>query len=255
MKKAMIRLLAAALALMLVPGSFCARAEGGEWTCDNCGQAGNTGNFCPNCGAPRPSGSWECDNCGETGNIGNFCTNCGAAKPPAGAQEEEAKTLPDTAPASIESKLKMKLSTRSGPGTDYEETGTFFGKNWKKQTVTVTGKAWDGSMWWAQVDFRNGKKAKYRVWTGFKRLDLTDAETARLVEITKQGTLHVDATEAYCGPGTDYAKLGDVLFFEDGIDFYGWENGFVEIDYYDVNREIQRRVWVPEKKVSGVKWK
>ena len=445
MKKAVIRILAAALALTLASGLFCALGEGGNWTCENCGQTGNTGNFCSNCGTGKPSGSWECSNCGETGNTGNFCSNCGAAKPagasdpeePAGSgaevnpqleqipgetdrvmvclqgvsassyienKEEPTRWVPENAadgnestcwqfsakkglkgkswisleigpeqtvdeiwfkngfwayntkgkdqytinsrpkavrvsflysgetdyrdekeltlkdeffkgwqqfslgrhehvtavkvavvsiykgskykndvclseamlvqnapagnakPAQGEQEarvyqsrpdvtgvgLTMKLATRTGPGTEYEEPGTFFKDNWQKQTVLVTGKAWDGSMWWAQVDFQNGKKAKYRAWTGLKRLDITEAELEQVKEVKKQGTLHVDATKAYCGPGTSYAKLGDVLFFEDEIDFYGWENGFVEIDYYDVNREIQRRVWVSEKAVSNV---
>lgn len=45
-----------------------------EWTC-SCG-AVNSGNFCTNCGKPRPTaGSWRCS-CGAV-NTGNFCTNCG----------------------------------------------------------------------------------------------------------------------------------------------------------------------------------
>lgn len=47
----------------------------GEWTC-SCGTA-NSGNFCSNCGSPKPAptGVWTCD-CG-TENNGNFCSNCG----------------------------------------------------------------------------------------------------------------------------------------------------------------------------------
>ena len=52
------------------------------WTCAKCGQTGNTGKFCSNCGATRPdSGVWTCAKCGQTGNTGKFCSNCGAAKP------------------------------------------------------------------------------------------------------------------------------------------------------------------------------
>ena len=51
------------------------------WTCDKCGQTGNTGKFCSNCGAPRPEAGWTCAKCGQTGNTGKFCSNCGAAKP------------------------------------------------------------------------------------------------------------------------------------------------------------------------------
>ena len=70
------------------------------WTCVN-GHEGNTGNFCSECGAPRPTptpaptpeptpepttapagndGVWTCAN-GHEGNTGKFCTECGAPKP------------------------------------------------------------------------------------------------------------------------------------------------------------------------------
>ena len=51
------------------------------WTCAKCGQTGNTGKFCSNCGSPRPDAAWTCAKCGQTGNTGKFCSNCGAAKP------------------------------------------------------------------------------------------------------------------------------------------------------------------------------
>ncbi len=45
------------------------------WTC-SCGQAGNTGKFCMNCGQPQPAAEWTCS-CGQAGNKGKFCMNCG----------------------------------------------------------------------------------------------------------------------------------------------------------------------------------
>ena len=60
-------------------GKFCANcgkpapAPANEWTC-SCG-ARNTGKFCSNCGKPAPTGEWTCD-CG-TVNKGKFCSNCG----------------------------------------------------------------------------------------------------------------------------------------------------------------------------------
>ena len=50
------------------------------WTCC-CGQTGNTGKFCSNCGKPKPvaKDSWTC-RCG-TVNTGKFCSECGAPKP------------------------------------------------------------------------------------------------------------------------------------------------------------------------------
>lgn len=64
-------------------GKFCQNCgkpkpvPAGEWNC-SCGQTGNTGKFCQNCGKPRPapSGEWTCS-CGQTGNTGKFCQNCG----------------------------------------------------------------------------------------------------------------------------------------------------------------------------------
>ena len=52
------------------------------WVC-SCGQTGNTGNFCANCGkpAPAPTGSWTC-RCGAV-NTGKFCSECGAPAPAA----------------------------------------------------------------------------------------------------------------------------------------------------------------------------
>jgi membrane protease subunit (stomatin/prohibitin family) len=51
------------------------------WTC-SCGQGGNQGKFCANCGSPKPAdpGSWTCS-CGQAGNTGKFCANCGSPKP------------------------------------------------------------------------------------------------------------------------------------------------------------------------------
>ena len=49
-----------------------------EWIC-SCGAKAN-GNFCPECGSPRPAPvGWKCT-CGQL-NMGKFCQNCGKQKP------------------------------------------------------------------------------------------------------------------------------------------------------------------------------
>jgi predicted amidophosphoribosyltransferase len=55
----------------------------GAWICTSCGQQGNTGKFCSNCGSPKPAdnGAWICTNCGQQGNTGKFCGNCGSPRP------------------------------------------------------------------------------------------------------------------------------------------------------------------------------
>ena len=49
------------------------------WKC-SCGAAAS-GNFCPECGKPKPAGisGWTCS-CGKV-NKGKFCTECGKPKP------------------------------------------------------------------------------------------------------------------------------------------------------------------------------
>lgn len=51
------------------------------WKCPACGNDGNRGNFCMNCGAkkPAPVAGWKCE-CGAT-NTGKFCSECGKPKP------------------------------------------------------------------------------------------------------------------------------------------------------------------------------
>ena len=52
----------------------------GSWKCE-CGTV-NTGNFCSNCGKPKPeTNEWKCE-CG-TVNTGNFSSNCGKPRPTA----------------------------------------------------------------------------------------------------------------------------------------------------------------------------
>ena len=64
-------------------GNFCNNcgspkpAPAGQWRC-SCGTM-NTGNFCSNCGSKNPNASWKCS-CGAE-NTGNFCNNCGAKRP------------------------------------------------------------------------------------------------------------------------------------------------------------------------------
>ena len=50
------------------------------WVCTSCG-ASNSGNFCTNCGSPKPAGGRACGNCGymapDPANPPKFCPNCG----------------------------------------------------------------------------------------------------------------------------------------------------------------------------------
>ncbi len=56
------------------------QAPASGWAC-SCGQTGNTGNFCNECGKPKPAdeAGWACS-CGQV-NKGKFCSACGSPKP------------------------------------------------------------------------------------------------------------------------------------------------------------------------------
>lgn len=50
------------------------------WDC-SCGNKNIRGKFCPECGNPRPVlKTWDCS-CGQKGNTAKFCPNCGARRP------------------------------------------------------------------------------------------------------------------------------------------------------------------------------
>ena len=85
------RLIALILSVLLLTMPLLSSADG-EWTCPNCGQTGNNGNFCSNCATARPSEDWTCPNCGQEGNTGKFCSNCATPHP------DGSKPAPETAP-------------------------------------------------------------------------------------------------------------------------------------------------------------
>ncbi len=154
-------------------------------------------------------------------------------------------TVYSSSTTSVEAKLLMRLSTRSGPATEYDEPGTFFNNNWQSQKVKVMGKSWDGNIWWVLVDFKSGNNS-YRVWTGLKRVDV-NLDLVPEIYATGQGT--VNATETRRGPGNGYAKGPAITSWQD-VEAFGRENGYVEVEYHDWDKNRVYRVWVPENKTS-----
>ena len=64
-------------------GNFCSecgarKPMADKWTC-SCGNV-NTGKFCPECGAKKPEANWTCA-CGNVNDsAARFCSECGAKK-------------------------------------------------------------------------------------------------------------------------------------------------------------------------------
>ena len=164
--------------------------------------------------------------------------------------EQKAATVYESLPDITGCSLLMKLSTRSGPGTHYAEPGTFFGNSWKNETVKVMKKSYDGNSWWVQVDFRNGSKKSYRVWTGVKRVDV---DLNKVKEEVALGSCDVKPTsDTWYGPGGNYAqakrKIPETAY---GV-VYQIENGYADVEYWCYESGAQGRVWVPLTAIVGL---
>jgi len=104
-------------------GKFCPEcgaekpAPAEEWTCKN-GHEGNTGNYCTQCGAPKPVGeTWTCKN-GHEGNTDDYCARCGAPKP---AQPETAAPKPAQSETTASEPVQLQ-TTAQEPEPQQDET-------------------------------------------------------------------------------------------------------------------------------------
>ena len=99
------------------------------------------------------------------------------------------------------------------------------------------------------MDFSNGGKASYRVWTGLKRVDV-DINRVKEVYAKGQGTVN-STSETYRGPGGKYAKANVSINGWKDVEAYGRENGYVEVEFQQGSKWY--RLWVPES-VTSIDW-
>ena len=150
--------------------------------------------------------------------------------------------------------LKMRLATRTGPGTWYDEPGTFFSKNYRSQQVLVLSKAWDdrNSIWWLQVEFTRNNQL-YRAYTGLKRVNI---DIGNVPEEKALGTAKTTRSAAgYWGPGTDYAASKYDIPSGKSVTVLSVENGYAQIEFYDsrtADRDYaRRRAWIRTDRLTG----
>ena len=143
----------------------------------------------------------------------------------------------------VMSTLRQKIATRSGPSTAYDGTGTYLINNWKTSQVKVFSRARGNDIWWLQVEFtENGRK--YRAYTGQQRLNI-DVNAVPEEQMLGYGSM-IAAGEVtgYFGPGTDYTAMQEDIPWSVNVTVWGAENGWLLVDFYDVNMSKQRRAWV-----------
>ncbi len=151
--------------------------------------------------------------------------------------------------------LKERIATRSGPGTWYDEPGSFFGKG---DYVSVITKAWDeeNGIWWFQVEFQYDGEW-YRAYTPASRIDLNPgsipSEDADIMNPDSRRVLYDQ--RVYFGPGEEY-KMYKVSMLYEGSKadlIYAEElNGeiWALVHYFDYATDEDRRGWVPMEALS-----
>ncbi len=153
-----------------------------------------------------------------------------------------------------EAYLKMALSTRTGPGTWYDEPGTFFGSNYRDTSVRVLSKAWDdrNSIWWLQIEFYRNSML-YRAYTGLKRVDID------INDVPEESILGTAVTQrsaaGYWGPGTEYAASQYDIPSGISVAVLDVENNYAQIEFYDgrtADRSYaRRRAWIRTDYLDG----
>lgn len=138
--------------------------------------------------------------------------------------------------------LKMRLSTRTGPSTNYTEPGSFHSKGYE---LDVISQAYDdrNGIWWVQVEFEY-KGEPMRAYTGVKRVDV-DLQYVPVEECLGSTWITQEISNPWYGPGYEYRKHKNPVPYGITVDVYGYENGWLLVEYHDQARAQYRRVWVP----------
>ena len=146
--------------------------------------------------------------------------------------------------------LTKRVATRSGPGTRFDEPGSFFGAG---DQVKVFSKVYDdyNNVYWYQIEFQY-KGEWYRAYTSESYLNinpnLIPDEPAIYDPLDTQRVLK--KTYVYFGPGKQYKVFtASVLHPDSKCDIYAIEDGWALVEYTDYGSpkdpQPQRRGWVP----------
>ncbi len=222
----MKRALALLLCILLCFGYTAALAE--NWYCQYCNRI-NDDNYCPHCGRAKPANN-------NNGSINYWTSYTGYSQ--------------------VVGTLNRKLATRTGPGTEYDEPGSFLGSGY---TVIVHSRVYDqmNGIWWLQVEFTvNGKT--YWAYTGQQRVDGISLND---VPIEKQiGTCYISYSmtgyySPYAGAAISRAIPAGVSCKIYGY-VNGWHNGmdgadWIQIEFYDYGAGCTRRAWVQDPMVDN----
>lgn len=146
--------------------------------------------------------------------------------------------------------LSKRVATRSGPGTRFDEPGSFFSAG---DEVKVFSKVYDeyNNVYWYQIEFQY-KNEWYRAYTSETYLNINRSlipdEPAIYDPLDSQRALK--KTYVSFGPGEIYKQYTlSVVHPGSRLDIYAIEDGWALVEYTDygspMDPQPQRRGWVP----------
>ena len=144
--------------------------------------------------------------------------------------------------------LKQRMATRSGPGTQYTELGSYFQEG---TAVTAVSAAFDdrNDIWWIQTEFTyNGEKR--RAYTGVKRLEMMASDVPAEFLLAEDAVLN-QSVYAYWGPGYGYAMYNQQIPAGTSGKIWQSEGEYAQFEFFDQAENAWRRVWVQEAALEG----
>ena len=154
--------------------------------------------------------------------------------------------------ANVTVTLNQRLATRTGPGTQYDEPGSFLSAG---SRVTALSKAYDqrNGIWWVQVEFSSGGN-RYRAYTGAKRFDNLNLSYLPEERVLGYCFIPFSTITGYYGPSYSYQQIARAIPGRTDVDIIAVAKGsgttFYQIEFYDSGIGRSRRAWVDFNDVS-----
>ena len=141
--------------------------------------------------------------------------------------------------------LSQKMATRSGPGTGFEEFGSFLQPG---DSVILYSRYYNANdeIWWVQAEFTY-RGVTRRVYTGAKRIR-EDISALPVEEALGSAVMIADAAPCF-GPHSRYGMMEGKVYAGQKGTLWARENGYAQFEYFDQGLRKRRRVWIPEQSV------
>lgn len=153
--------------------------------------------------------------------------------------------VPQVQAGGVQAKLLMRMATRSGPSTDFDELGSYYKAGHEVTALSITYD--ENDVPWVQVEFTYQGSLR-RAYTGLKRVDVNPA-LLRTETALGEGVLIKQTTPRY-GPGKQYAPRKFNVRKDTTGTVYAIEDGWAQFEFYAKADGCFYRVWVPESSVG-----